>query len=377
MGEGLNKKVIVISAINFFEGGPLTIFKDNLKFLNNTLGDEYKVIALVHRIALFPVVDLKKITFFEFPKSRESYFVRLYFEFYYFKKLSHLWKPYLWLSLHDITPNVISDIRVVYCHNPTPFKKKSISDLFFQPIIFFFSLFYKLLYQINIKKNNYVVVQQVWLKNEFVNLFGLKKENVLVCYPETEKIIINSEIEEINFFIENKDFFTFFYPALARPFKNFEIIGEAIKLLIKKGIINFEVVITIKGDENNYSKYIFKKYKHLKQLKFVGMLSFQDVNEMYKKADVLLFPSTLETWGLPITEFKAHNKPIILSKLPFAYETLGVYDKGCFFDPSDANELAEKMAFLINGNLEFDKTSKMEEEVLKGWADLYNKILAK
>ena len=107
------------------------------------------------------------------------------------------------------------------------------------------------------------------------------------------------------------------------------------------------------------------------------MLSFQDVNEMYKKADVLLFPSTLETWGLPITEFKAHNKPIILSKLPFAYETLGVYDKGCFFDPSDANELAEKMAFLINGNLEFDKTSKMEEEVLKGWADLYNKILAK
>ena len=209
MGENLNRKVIVVSAINFFEGGPLTIFKNNLKFLNNTLGDDYKVIALVHRIALFPIEELNKITFFEFPKSRKSYFLRLYFEYYYFKKLSNLWKPYLWLSLHDITPNVISDVRVVYCHNPTPFKKKSITDLFFQPIIFFFSLFYKLLYQINIKNNNYIVVQQVWLKNEFVNLFGLKKESVLVCYPETEKTVLNSDIVEINSSIK-KMIFLFF-----------------------------------------------------------------------------------------------------------------------------------------------------------------------
>jgi glycosyltransferase involved in cell wall biosynthesis len=377
MGENLNRKVIVVSAINIFEGGPLTIFKNNLKFLNNTLGDEYKVIALVHRIALFPIEELNKITFFEFPKSRKSYFLRLYFEYYYFKKLSNLWKPYLWLSLHDITPNVISDVRVVYCHNPTPFKKKSISDLFFLPIIFFFSLFYKFLYQINIKNNKYIVVQQVWLKNAFVNLFGLKKESVLVCYPETEKIVLNTEIVEINSSIKKNDFFIFFYPALARPFKNFEIIGDAVKLLINKGIINFEVVITITGDENNYSKYIFKKYKNLKQLKFVGMLSFQDVNEMYKKVDVLLFPSTLETWGLPITEFKAHNKPIILSKLPYAYETLGVYDKGCFFDPLDANELAEKMAFFISGTLNFDLTPKIKEKVLIGWAELFDKILEK
>lgn len=377
MGENLNKKKIIISAVNFFEGGPLTILKDNLKFANDFLSFNYEIIALVHKKELFDLDYLTKITFLEFSKSRESYFNRVYLEYFYFNKLSIKWNPYLWFSLHDITPNVCAEIRAVYCHNPTPFKKKTIADLFYQPTIFFFSLFYKLLYKINIKKNNFVIVQQIWLKKAFVNLFNLENKSVLVCYPEVDEKVGFSKAEGLNLSVRKDDIFTFFYPALARPFKNFEIIGEAIKLLEKKGINNFRMIITIKGDENNYAKHIFKKYASLKQLHFVGMLSFNDVNEFYKSSDALLFSSILETWGLPITEFKAFKKPIILSKLPYAFETLGEYDKGSFFDPLDANDLATKMASLISGSLQFDKTSKMEEEVLIGWSDLYNKILAK
>lgn len=375
MGQDLKKKTIIISAVNFFEGGPLTILKDNLKFANDFLSCDYEVIALVHKKELLDLNYLTKITFFEFPKSRQSYFIRIYLEYFYFNKLSKKWKAYLWFSLHDITPNVCSEIRAVYCHNSTPFKRKSITDLFFQPTIFFFSLFYKLLYRINIKKNNFVVVQQIWLKKAFVNLFNLENKSVLVCYPEVDEKVGSSKTKDLNQSNKGDDVFTFFYPALARPFKNFEVIGEAIKILDKKGIDNFKVIITIKGDENNYSKHIFKKYASLKQLHFVGMLSFNEVNEFYKSSEALLFSSILETWGLPITEFKAHDKPIILSKLPYAFETLGEYDKGSFFDPSDANDLAEKMASLISGNLQFDKTSKIKEQVLIGWADLYNKIL--
>ena len=56
---------------------------------------------------------------------------------------------------------------------------------------------------------------------------------------------------------------------------------------------------------------------------------------------------------------------------------MGVYDKGCFFDPLDANELAEKMAFFISGTLNFDLTPKIKEKVLIGWAELFDKILEK
>jgi glycosyltransferase involved in cell wall biosynthesis len=174
-----------------------------------------------------------------------------------------------------------------------------------------------------------------------------------------------------------KDIFTFFYPALARPFKNFEVIGEAVKLLNKNGLCKFRVVITIEGNENNYAKFIHRKYGHLEQINFIGILSFDKVQEWYATADALLFPSTLETWGLPITEFKSYEKPILLSKLPYAFETLGEYDKGIFFDPLSANELAQKMSLLMSGDIQFDLTSSGKNTVLNGWSELFNKILEK
>jgi len=374
MGDNLDRKTIVISAVNFFEGGPLTILKNSLIYTNQFLSAEYKIIALVHKIDLFEVDALPNITFLEYPKSRNSYFRRLYLEYHYFNTLSKRWKPYLWFSLHDISPNVDAEIRAVYCHNASPFKSVSTSDLFFQPILFFFTLFYKLLYRINIKKNNYVVVQQNWLKNEFLSMFQINTEKLLVCYPviTTKNSVVKGESCNMK-----KDIFTFFYPALARPFKNFEVIGEAVKLLNKNGLYKFRVVITIEGNENNYAKFIHKKYGHLEQINFIGILSFDKVQECYATADALLFPSTLETWGLPITEFKSYEKPILLSKLPYAYETLGEYDKGSFFDPLNPNELAEKMKELMIGSIEYDLTSVSENMVLKGWSELFNKILEK
>ena len=96
MGENLDKKKIIISAVNFFEGGPLTILKDNLKFANDVLSSNYEIIALIHKKELLDLNCLTKIEFIEFPRSRESYFIRLYLEYFYFKKLSKKWNPYLW-----------------------------------------------------------------------------------------------------------------------------------------------------------------------------------------------------------------------------------------------------------------------------------------
>lgn len=377
MGDSLKRKIIVISAVNFFEGGPLTILKNNLSYANEFLSAEYKIIALVHKINLFDLDALPNITFLEYPKSRYSYIERLYLEYVYFNRLSKNWKPYLWFSLHDITPNVDAEIRAVYCHNPSPFKSVSVSDLYFQPTLFFFTLFYKILYGINIKKNTYVVVQQMWLKEAFVNLFQLKANAVLVAYPTNQIGLYDKLYHESITALEQNGLYTFFYPALARPFKNFEIIAEAIQILGKNGLTNFKVIVTIEGTENKYSKYIYKKYSRIKQLNFVGMLSFEKVQEHYSAADALLFPSTLETWGLPITEFKKYHKPILLSKLPYAYETLGEYDKGIFFDPLNAAELAEKMKELMSGNIIFDLTSVSKNKILRGCSELFEKILQK
>lgn len=103
----LRKQVIIISGINFFEGGPLSVFKDCLNFINNSsYQTEYKIIALVHKKSLFDQTVYSNIDFIEFPKSRKSYFYRLYYEYVYFKKFAKNNNVSFWLSLHDMTPSI-------------------------------------------------------------------------------------------------------------------------------------------------------------------------------------------------------------------------------------------------------------------------------
>lgn len=78
------RKCIVISGINIFEGGPLSIFKDCLTYISNSdISTDFIVIALVHKSVLFNQTDFSNIKFEEFPKSRTSYFYRLYYEYFF------------------------------------------------------------------------------------------------------------------------------------------------------------------------------------------------------------------------------------------------------------------------------------------------------
>ena len=106
--------------------------------------------------------------------------------------------------------------------------------------------------------------------------------------------------------------------------------------------------MTIDGTETKYSRELVEKYKSIDNIKFVGILKRNELFDLYAKVDTMIFPSYLETWGLPITEFKIFEKPIILADLPYAYETIGTYDKACFFNPNSPLELAKLMKNDIN-----------------------------
>jgi glycosyltransferase involved in cell wall biosynthesis len=134
--------------------------------------------------------------------------------------------------------------------------------------------------------------------------------------------------------------------------------------------------LSLDGTENNYSKYIYKKYKHLKNIIFLGELSRLEVFDYYIKSDCLLFPSKLETWGLPLSEFKNFNKPILASNLPYAKETIGLYDKIKYFNHSNHKELASYMEDIINNTIVYDETRvhKYDFPYADNWQELFDKI---
>ena len=363
-------KTIVISGINLFQGGPLSIYKDCLNSIIETkMHLNNKIIVLVHKKELFAEYE-DKFNIIEFPLSRKNYFIRIWYEYIYFYFFSLRKNVDIWLSIHDITPNVKATQRYVYCHNASPFYKMTSFEKRHSPRLRLFNLFYKYLYKINIKKNDGVIVQQFWLKKKFQELYGVKQ--ILVSYPNFSENYFDNNLEDnASKTISN----IFFYPSFPRVFKNFEIICEATRQLVSKGITNFEVVLTIDGSENKYTKDIVSEYSSIQNIKFTGLLSRENVFRNYEKSSYLIFPSKLESWGLPITEYKAFNKPMILADLDYSKEALGDYDRVVFFNPYKAEELASIMEKVIkNENVWREHKTSMIPDA-NSWDELFNILL--
>lgn len=363
-------KTIVVSAINFRSGGPLSILKDCLEYLNNNLVDEYRIIALVHNKEL--VSEFRTVEVMEFRDSITSYLKRCRYEYREFKKLSKQLKPYLWLSLHDMSPRVNAEVQAVYCHNASAFYKFNFKDIVIEPKLVMFALFYRYLYGINIKSNNCVIVQQSWLRDIFKKTY--KVSNVLVAHPLIS--IESGNIGESK--VDETLSYKFFFPTLPRIFKNLEVICKAVKYLKERGVSSFKVVLTIDGMETRYSKSLLKKYGFIQEIEFIGRISREKVFEYYSEVDCLLFPSKLETWGLPLSEFKQFKKPMIVADLPYAHETVGNYDKVAFFEPDNYKQLADVMEKAMRDESVFKKSYVKEPEspFCTDWKGLFENLLA-
>ncbi len=336
MESHINKKCVVVSAINFSEGGPLTVFQDCLFAATEVLSPEWNIIALVHNKTSF---NNSRVKFIEFPKAKRSWLLRLSYEWVFFLRMSVSIKPDLWFSLHDITPFVRARRQAVYCHNPAPFYSSSLREIQLSPVFWIFTLLYKYVYRLFIKRNSFVIVQQDWIRDAFLNMFG--KLPLVVAYPNVKQTDLKLRKSE------KKGNHVFLYPSFPRVFKNFEVICQATEILNKRNVLNFDVRLTIKGNENSYSKWVYSQYKNVKNLKFIGLQSKSDLANHYHVSTTVIFPSKLETWGLPISEAKMYKKRLILADLPYAHETVGCYNEVSFFPQKNATALADLMQAII------------------------------
>lgn len=371
------RKAIVISAVNLNRGGTLRILRDCLAYLSVSNENEtYRIVAVVYDKSL---CDFPNIEYIETKWPKKRWTNRLWFEYISLRKISEDLQPVaLWLSLHDTSPSVVADRRAVYCHNSFPFLKWNLRDIFFAPKIVLFALFSKFFYRINIHQNSYVIVQQEWFRQAFVKLFKLNTEKIIVSPPSLDTASpLPSKTLRPN--ASPNDSYTFLYPAIADSHKNFECICRAADILQQWGVRNFKVLLTIKGDENRYAKWLFENWgRDNPAIEFLGYLDRETLFNYYKAVDSLIFASKVETWGLPISEFAQFQKPMLLADLAYARETAQGNSNIAFFSEEDAKQLAEKMQKLIDGDrsfLQYIEKKEIAEPKVGSWEALFDFLL--
>lgn len=351
---------IVISGINIVSGGMLSVYRDCLQELLLHCQD-VEVIALVHDVDLFQDIEDSRLTYREFPMAKSSWLRRCYYEYIFFYHLSKELCPDVWLSMHDMTPNVEAGSRIVYCHNASPFYRIQTKELFAEWKFTLFTLFYRYLYQINLHQNRYIIVQQDWMRKEFWRLFGCS--NVIVARPQT---VHNS------FPVSSIQKGVFFYPVTVHAYKNIEVLCEAAKRL--QDVLGLQIILTMDGTESRYARSLVRRYNNVSTLRFIGHQPHEEVFRLYAACEALVFPSRLESWGMPLSEFMATGKPVFVADLPYAHEVLDGYGQVKFLDPLDAEAWESVIRCFLSEELEYDHVSPktIADPYAHNWKELFS-----
>ncbi|MBN1399321.1 MAG: glycosyltransferase family 4 protein [Anaerolineae bacterium] len=167
------------------------------------------------------------------------------------------------------------------------------------------------------------------------------------------------------------------------PRKNLELLLEAYASLAHQGAIEHKLVIA--GGKGWYYATIFEAVARLglgDRVIFPGFVPENDKPLWYSAADLFVYPSLYEGFGLPPLEAMACGTPVVVTKTSSLPEVVG--DAGLYIDPYDPADLASAMLALLRDSNRRHKLRQagLEQARRFSWrrtavqtAHLYHRIL--
>lgn len=130
----------------------------------------------------------------------------------------------------------------------------------------------------------------------------------------------------------------FLYVASGEPHKNHRQLIEAWCLLAKEDVFPSLILTLDRARFADLCSWIEEKVEqHRLNVQNVGDLPSDQVKQLYSQADALIFPSSLESFGMPLIEARQVELPVLASELDYVRDIL---DPEQTFNPASAVSIA-------------------------------------
>lgn len=315
--------------------------------------------------------ETENIHVYKMDWAKKSWFHRIYCDCVTMPKFIKEHKIDKIISLQHLTVPFTKIPQDIYLHEPMPytdfvfhFWRKEERGLWVRKHIF------GKLVNHSIRKAGTVFVQTDWMRETCSRIVGVSPDKFFCVQPDVDlKIVQKFNVDSL------KQSITFFYPARCLVYKNHKVILEAAKILQQQGISNFSVDLTIDRAEDmaRACREILPDVSQTVHLK--GTIPRENVMEYYARS-VLVFPSVVETYGLPVLEARLTGTPILASDMPFCHEILDGYENVQFFDPDSAQDLAQLMKPFIEQTYTYHPVADTSRAQQNNWQIVLNKIVA-
>jgi len=139
------------------------------------------------------------------------------------------------------------------------------------------------------------------------------------------------------------------YVGNLKPHKNVSLLLHAFALLRERG--DFPLDLVILGDDARWGSSRRGEASRLgitDRTHFIPSVSQDLLPKAYAAAELLVLPSTIEGFGLPVLEAMACGTPVICSRAASLPEVGG--DAALYFDPSDPEDLAHAIRQVLESS---------------------------
>jgi glycosyltransferase involved in cell wall biosynthesis len=199
-----------------------------------------------------------------------------------------------------------------------------------------------------------LIVDSHFAKNEIVNIMNIEKDKVFVIYLGVDQKFLSPK--ENNYFLNNFDYKDYIISILSCVrYHNIINILKAFKLL-KKDNNNTRLVFVLQILDKKYfleiKKYVDNNFFH-GEIIFLNGLDNKYLVNLYKNANLFVFSSYCEVFGLTSLEAMSQNCPVAISNTTALPEING--NAAHYFDPDNIKDIKESLRILI-ANKEYTKT---------------------
>jgi glycosyltransferase involved in cell wall biosynthesis len=180
-------------------------------------------------------------------------------------------------------------------------------------------------------------------------VLGARPEQCAVIYEGVDPVVFSPQSAET--LAADSPFILFVGGDF--PNKNRPAALAAFARLVQGSALPHRLVLV--GQDSTTDDELARRYPGLNLARVVRLkqVTQAELARLYRTADVLLFPSTCEGFGLPVLEAMASGTPVITSTVSSLPEVAG--DAALLVDPSDVDAMATALAHLLTDPAEHQR----------------------
>ena len=266
----------------------------------------------------------------------------------YYKSIEHKIKKCICLA--NVPPPISLKCQVIiFFHNDLILKPR-LSLTLLKSISFFFKKIYIKL--INSEKYKWVVQTEL-MKRNLTKGLNIKSSNVF-SFPIFKDFSLKKPL--------NKKSNTFLYVCSSSPHKNINRLIKAFNQIKNIDSKPLYLDLTI-DDEIFFKKNILSKNKN-KNLTITNHVNLNETSlkKLYSQSKFLIYPSVVESFGLPLIESLEFNCKILASQLPYVNE---IVKPSLVFNPFSISSISDSIDYVIEKNNIMDSEMLIQNKIDK------------